>query len=621
MRFLTAIFSLCVCSSGIMSGQDKADAIINSFEEVFTMKSLTNGTDKIHKTITVFNDEGLDAASFVVFIDSFRSLGSFTGEVITGNGQRIKLTKKDLNKTSLSIGLADDIYVMHLSPDYKYPFTITYDYTVEYKNGILSFPVFQPVECDGVSLESGSYTLIVPRNTEISYHESCLEYSKSTKGGNDVHLWTTEDVKPFVDEHLSKLDDSLFPQLYAVPIVFEYGGVRGKQSDWKDMSAWLYSLQDKVNDLPESEIDVVKKMVTGAENTYVIVRRIYSYLSAKTRYVSIQLGLGGLRPLPASHVVNTGFGDCKALTNYMKALLEVAGVESYYYAISTDRKTFIPDVCSATQMNHVMLAVPLKEKSDTLFIECTNPKIPLGYRHDNCAGHEILVVEKGGGKKVRIGDYPDSLRQRIHDVDILLSDSGSAHITVKDRRRLNFSEDFIGFSSIAADHQVKYLIKDWSLQPNNIGIVRIYNNFDDYGLLGKAFCPEAEVEYSMDVKNFANKNGERLFLPINSIAKSIFYQRSERKNRVYNEDTFTLIDTFSIILPEGYKVESVPEDVSLSTVWGDFSSTITISGSVIKVSQTLNMKSFDEDSKEYRSYREFAKSVNKAYTAKIVICS
>ena len=98
------------------SAQDKLDAAINDFSEVFKMDSPTSGTDKVHKSVTVFNEDGLLSASFVAFTDAFRSVGSFSGEVVLANGKKVKLSKKDLSFSSMSLGIADDSYAVYLTP-------------------------------------------------------------------------------------------------------------------------------------------------------------------------------------------------------------------------------------------------------------------------------------------------------------------------------------------------------------------------------------------------------------------------------------------------------------------------------------------------------------------------
>ncbi len=48
-------------------------------------------------------------------------------------------------------------------------------------------------------------------------------------------------------------------------------------------------------------------------------------------------GIGGWKPMLVEDVRKKGYGDCKALTNYMRTLLQAAGIKSYYCIITDDR--------------------------------------------------------------------------------------------------------------------------------------------------------------------------------------------------------------------------------------------------------------------------------------------
>jgi len=257
-----------------------------------------------------------------------------------------------------------------------------------------------------------------------------------------------------------------------------------------------------------------------------------------------------------------------------------------------------------------------------LFVECTNPNTPLGYRHADCAGHEILLLDEQGGKKLRVGGYPDSLSRKVREARIELREDGSAGISIKDKRMLDYAESFIDFSSRKHDDQVKALVRDWNLQPEDIKIEGMTDNFNDYPKYGRAFVPEAEVDFSMESRKYANKSGDRLFFPVNPLALTLYYQRGKRVNDIYSEDPFTLVYDYTVVLPEGYKVENLPENVELDEVWGTFMSKISLDeadSSLLHISQTFIGKRFDVDKSQYASYKEFARKVNKSYSAKIVL--
>ena len=86
----------------------------------------------------------------------------------------------------------------------------------------------------------------------------------------------------------------------------------------------------------------------------------------KTRYVSIQLGIGGYQPFEASVVDKTGYGDCKALSNYMLSMLETIGIKGHYALIMAGQNSpELEEDFPSSQFNHAIVAVP--NGADTLW--------------------------------------------------------------------------------------------------------------------------------------------------------------------------------------------------------------------------------------------------------------
>ncbi len=192
------------------------------------------------------------------------------------------------------------------------------------------------------------------------------------------------------------------------------------------------------------------------------IAAIYQYLASTTRYVSIQLGIGGLQPIAAADVNRTGFGDCKGLSNYMRAMLTELGIPSVYTVISTTNRRLLADFASANQNNHVILQVPLS--NDTLWLECTNPTLPLGYVHHSIAGHDALLVGPNGGTLCQLPTYADSLNTQVNNTLVTLQPDGNAKVEVKQTSRLFQYEDMASIIDMEPARQ-----KDWLRSDINLG--------------------------------------------------------------------------------------------------------------------------------------------------------
>ena len=108
----------------------------------------------------------------------------------------------------------------------------------------------------------------------------------------------------------------------------------------------------------------------------------------------------------ASDVDRVGYGDCKALTNYTKALLNVVGVPSYNTLLYRNpTKTNIESDFVAMQGDHMILCIP--QNGTNIFLECTSQDSPFGYQGTFTDDRDVLVVKPEGGEIVRTKIYED----------------------------------------------------------------------------------------------------------------------------------------------------------------------------------------------------------------------
>lgn len=602
-------------------GQEYIAEVLESTES-FQMKSVSSGTFRVHYKVKINKESATSLGRIAIYVDSDKSLSSFSGSITDPSGKLYrKLKKQDLDIKALSEEMADDNFVYYYRPVLQVPYIVEYDYELTYKRGVPAFPAFFPVTSPDVKLAKGEFSVDVPAGTAIQYSSS-MEPEIKKDGLRDKYVWSVSDFAGFSAESFMPPATELVPYVYASPVKFMFSKVEGNQGSWTDIGLWLYDLQKDTWDLSDEDKAKVRNMTSSCGSTFEKVKVLYDYLRQTTRYVSIQLGIGGYKPFNASTVSRTGFGDCKALSNYLKVMLEAAGVDSYYYILNTNRANLEKGYSSVGMMNHAMLAVPLAgstpEQKDTLWVECTNPSLPLGYRHYDVAGHQVVLVTETGGQMIRCGRYADSLSRLQNKVRVLVNAVGDAFVDVQENALLDFTESRIRFQSLSEKEKSDRLASAIAVSSNTPKIKNIRDNFGDYPKYGKSYVPETKIDYSFESSSYAERNGERLFVPVTPLKTEVNWKRGVRKNDIYIESGYTKLDSVEIAVPPSYELEGLPKPVNIDCGWVSLSSVLKANDNKVMVVMKVEYKAGRYPKEKYAEFSAAARKFNNLVSSKIV---
>lgn len=179
--------------------------------------------------------------------------------------------------------------------------------------------------------------------------------------------WSAKDMPAITRETFSPLWHEMTTYVVFGPTEFQVDEYKGNMKDWQDFGKFVYSLGAGRDELPDDVKQKIHVIADGIKNPVEKIARLYEYMQRNTRYISIQLGIGGWQPFPAKDVAAKGYGDCKALTNYMYSILKEVGIPSYYSLIRAGRNAnYITEDFPSSQFNHVILSVPIQK--DTIWL-------------------------------------------------------------------------------------------------------------------------------------------------------------------------------------------------------------------------------------------------------------
>ena len=578
-------------------------------------ESATHAVQHFCEETTIQNEQGASLASFVCSCSKNDKLTSFKGVVTDATGRVIrKLKESELQRTEYSPYLAIDDYKMYL--DYTppvYPVTIRYEWTIDSHDNLLEFPSFVPQSDYDISVKKASYRLTAPKSMQVRYALQHIDATVAvSEPSANMQLFTLDvsDLPMLKQEPYTRPLHERLPLAHFAPTNFTYYGTKGSLNTWQDYGRWEYSLINGLDVLPEAVCQELRQLTDTLKTPREKVAALYQRLEKTTRYVAVLLGIGGQKPAPAKDVCKSGYGDCKGLANYMRAMLKAVGIDSHYITISTVNRRLLPDFASVGQMNHAILQVPLS--NDTLWLECTNPELPLGYVHEDIAGHDAIEVSEQGGRLVRLPVYNDSTNLMLSTVNICIQPDGAADLTI---RQETFNQQY-------EDHRPLLKMDEKERLKTFQHIVHVpqaeMSRLDITESKGEAkMVLDAEVRSN----RYATKTGQRLFVPICPLHRgySVPNTLAERQEDIWLGNGYLDEDDIRLTIPDGYVVESRPKDVRMEQPFATFTFSLQVEGNTIHVRNRLLRHAGDYDKTLFPQLSEFYRTLSNTYNQKIVL--
>lgn len=589
--------------------KSRATAVLREEQISLDMKNEANISQTVSKAITILNKSGDRYGELMLFYDKSKSIKDIKGQVFDEFGKQItKFNIKDFKDYSATdqVSMFDDIRVKHFAPNiHIYPYTIVYTYEIKH-NQNLFIPYWRPNIASDLAVEKSTYKLTGKPDLKlrIKAHniptEAVVEETEKAK----TYTWSVSNIKARKEEPYSPIESKEEMYIKIIPETFQYFKKQGTAKDWHDLGKWIYEdlLKDK-QDLPQETKDKVKQLTANASSPKEKAKILYEYLQNKTRYISIQIGIGGLEPFPASYVDRLGYGDCKALVNYMQALLSAAGINSFYCVVEAGNSKVDLDetFANAVDGNHIILCLPLE--NDTTWLECTSNKSPFGYLGSFTDDRLVLACTPEGGKIWRTQPYPATANLQIRKASIRVLENGSIQGEVK-----------TSFKGTQFDNHYANVFKSPNDQRKELKSYYDIDNitFNSYEYkVNNTVEPELVENLDISIKNYLVQNDDKLIFQPN-----IFnYLRpiTDSKNRVnetYINRGYTDIDEIEYIFDTELAGKIVPLERIINCPMGKYEMRVFNDGKNIKMIRSMQINQGTYSSEDYQKFYDFMKEVS-----------
>lgn len=399
--------------------RENAAAVVRTHQMVFTVESVSKAKASYRMVLTLMNESANNLRLFEIPYDKFMSVSRVTAAVYDANGKFIEsIPASRIMDISEGGGFVSDARMKRIIfPVNRYPFTIEVEYDV-IMNGFLNLDNWAFHTDPYLSVEESAVQYIIPNSLPFRYAEYYMNASFDSIRTEDrtVYSWVQRGIPAVKKWYFSPLAIARQPFLLAAIDNFEFGGIPGSMRSWENLGEWAWRLNQGLDQLSDVEKKRVADITSGLKTDREKAEALYRYMQSRTRYASIQLGIGGFKPAPATEVSEKGYGDCKGLTNYMYALLKEAGIRSHYTWVKSGRNRYIMPSFVADQFDHIILCVPLQ--GDTVWLECTNQTIPFNFLGSFTSDRDVLLITPDGGKLVRTPQMLNSFRATTGTINL-----------------------------------------------------------------------------------------------------------------------------------------------------------------------------------------------------------
>lgn len=475
---------------------------------------------------------------------------------------------------------------------------------------------------DRFPVEEASFSVSFPADVEIEYslfgtETLDLNFTRYTLKNNIRYTWKLTQLEARKHDRDAPSFQYFAPHIILRIASYRTGKTRTRVTqNTDDLFQWYNTLIDRMPaddnlEALKSQVATLKKGTTSQEE---LIKKIYRWTQSNIKYIAFENGMAGFIPRSASDVFDRKYGDCKDMANLLRTMLELADIPAYLVWAGTNSKPYsYYDVPTTVADNHMICAIRNNDDSFT-FLDPTNSNLSFGTSPRLLQGKEALIrLSDSEYEIVRVPETASTNNLREDKVELTIS-NGMLQGTNETRLRGYLREEYF---------QNK-LVHEYRNKTNFV------QNHLELGKKSSAYFNEQREEEDGEItlrfdahfKNHLIMAGDKLYISLNldpSVDKYQVDDIEKRTQPVQQDYKHTYRFTCTLKIPEGYKVDFLPESVEADYEDTRYKISYEIEGQSIRLEKEIVSDFLYMEKEGFEAYQKFYESLVKMNNEQIVL--
>ncbi|MCW3805227.1 DUF3857 domain-containing protein [Plebeiibacterium marinum] len=521
-------------------------------------------TQTNEKEVELVNENSKGFTKDQIFFSSFTSVSDIDAYSLIPEDDGYKKYKveqfQETHNTDASIFYDDSKTIQFAYPSLEKGSKTYLKYTINYKNPRFLrscyFQSFLPVAHSKVCVK-------VHRDVELGFKifngdVANVGFKEYRKGKFRFYEWEAENVQPYHYSGGKYFGINHFSPHIALYIksIKHDGVTKGYFGTTEQLYNYYYDFVANVNDTISDDLKNTVGKITAGLNDEDKAKAIYYWVHNNIKYVAYEHGYAGFIPANAFEVFQKRFGDCKGMSSLLKAMMDLAGLPTFYTWVGTRHIPYkYSDLPLPSADNH-MIATRIVGDS-LVVLDGTFKYMDYGVYPFHLQGKEILVGKGPGDYKVYKIPITPSAYSVVTDSVSFSLDGG----IVKGESKMMYSgfnkvELAYTMDGVQQDNYEKVFSRIFNKGNNKFRVTeQQVSNLFEYEV-------PAYVQYSFEIEDYIKTVGEEIFVNMNldKPYQGMLVDTSETVAPVQNDFYCSEKYITRFRIPQGYEVTYIPKD-------------------------------------------------------------